>query len=55
MPHILIASPKDNVCATHKKLQIKILDARDEGEKLSAATEMREHILAAQSERELYN
>ena len=55
VPHIRIATPRDDVCATCEKLRKRVMDARDEEEKLSATTELRDHILAAQSERELYN
>ena len=55
VPHICIATPRDDVCATCEKLRKRVMDARDEEEKLSATTELRDHILAAQSGRELYN
>ena len=43
VPHIRIASPKDDVCATCKKLRKKIMDARDEEDKLTSTAAMRNH------------
>ena len=55
VPHLRIASPKDDVCASCEKLRKKIMDARDEEDKLTSTAAMTDHVLAAQNERELYN
>ena len=55
VPHIRIASPKDDVCTSFEKLRKKIMDARDKEDKLTSMAAMRDHVLAAQNERELYN
>ena len=52
MPYKRIASPKDDVCATCEKVIEKIMDARDEEDKLTSTAAMRDHVLAAQNERE---
>lgn len=48
LPHIKIASPKDDVCATCEKIRKMIIDAVDEESKLTASTDMRNHVLQAQ-------
>ena len=53
LPHIKIASPRDDVCATCEKLRKKLTDAVEEEEKLVASTEMRDHVLKAQKVRNL--
>ncbi|XP_053379714.1 uncharacterized protein LOC123532084 [Mercenaria mercenaria] len=55
VPHIRIAGPREDVCARCEKLRQHVMDARTEPEKLEATTELRDHILVAQNERELYN
>lgn len=55
IPHIKVASPRDDVCATCEKLRKKIMDAVSEEDKLASTGEMHCHIVLAQKERDLYN
>ncbi|XP_060601134.1 uncharacterized protein LOC132754508 isoform X3 [Ruditapes philippinarum] len=55
LPHIKIASPRDDVCATCEKLRKVVMDSRTEDEKLQGTANPREHIVNAQNEREVYN
>lgn len=55
LPHIKIATPKDDVCGTCEKIRKEIVDSVTEESKLEAANKMRDHVLLAQKERELYN
>ena len=48
LPHIRIASPRDDVCATCEKIRRSIMDAVTEDEKLTASESLRNHILLAQ-------
>ncbi|KAH3869855.1 hypothetical protein DPMN_033026 [Dreissena polymorpha] len=55
IPHIKVASPRDDVCATCEKLRKKNIDSVSEEDKLASTEEMRSHIVLAQKERDLYN
>lgn len=44
LPHIKIATPRDDVCAVCEKDRKQIMDAVTEEEKLSATENMKEHI-----------
>ncbi|XP_060568543.1 uncharacterized protein LOC132727145 isoform X2 [Ruditapes philippinarum] len=55
MPHIRIATPRDDVCATCERMRKMISDAVSEEDKLEALANMRQHILLAQRERDTYN
>ncbi|MES9881925.1 MAG: hypothetical protein ABW185_13685 [Sedimenticola sp.] len=55
LPHIKIATPRDDVCAVCEKIRKEIMDAVTEDEKLSATNKMKDHIVCAQSERDTYN
>ena len=50
LPHIKIATPRDDVCATCEKLRKKVQDSVTEEEKLQSANNLREHVLTAQNE-----
>ena len=50
IPHIKVASPRDDVCTTLEKLQKKIMDSVSEKDKLASS-----HIVLAQKERDLHN
>ena len=54
VPHIQIASPRMDVCATCETRRKDIMDAVTENEKLAATENMRKHLLCAQKERDLY-
>ena len=54
VPHIQIASPRMDVCATCETRRKDIMDAVTEQEKLAATDRMREHLLCTQKERDLY-
>ncbi|XP_052250406.1 uncharacterized protein LOC127857785 [Dreissena polymorpha] len=55
LPHVRIASPRDDVCATCEKMRHGVMDAITEEEKLLAVDALKTHILQAQREREVYN
>ena len=55
LPHIKIATPRDDVCATCEKLRKTIMDSVTEQEKLDSTNKLQEHILDAQKERDVYN
>ncbi|XP_052797705.1 uncharacterized protein LOC128229867 [Mya arenaria] len=55
IPHIKIASPRDDVCATCEKIRKRVMDAVEEDDKKEAADAYSAHITKAQQERELYN
>lgn len=55
LPHIKIASPREDVCAKCEKHRKNIQSAVEEDEKIEAAASFRDHVLIAQRERELYN
>ncbi|XP_052820507.1 uncharacterized protein LOC128246360 [Mya arenaria] len=55
VPHIKIASPRDDVCATCEKIRKRVMDAVEEDDKNEAADAYSAHITKAQQERELYN
>jgi len=55
VPHIKIATPRDDVCATCERLRKAVSDACEEEEKLSSAEALRQHILTAQKKRDAYN
>ncbi|XP_060600079.1 uncharacterized protein LOC132753609 isoform X1 [Ruditapes philippinarum] len=55
LPHIRIASPKDDVCATCEKLRRQISGTVTEDVTLETTTALRDHVLLAQKERDLYN
>ena len=55
LPHIKIATPRDDVCATCEKMRKLVMDAVTEEEKMESTNNMREHILDAQKERDVYN
>uniref|UniRef100_A0A8W8N980 DUF7869 domain-containing protein n=1 Tax=Magallana gigas TaxID=29159 RepID=A0A8W8N980_MAGGI len=56
LPHIRIAKPRDDVCATCEKLRKSVLDAVSEEEKLEAAPrKMQKHITHTQAKRKVYN
>lgn len=48
LPHVKIASPWDDVCATCEKFRKMVMDAREEEDKLQASTDLRNHVLKAQ-------
>lgn len=48
LPHIKIAWPRDDVCATCEKYRKAFVDEVTEEEKLEATTNMRKHITSAQ-------
>ncbi len=48
LPHILIAGPRDDVCAKCETLRRDVMDAVTEEEKLTATDSLRNHILSAQ-------
>jgi hypothetical protein len=48
LPHIKIASPREDVCASCEKMRVAVMDARAETEKLEATVALRDHILQAQ-------
>ncbi|KAJ8321700.1 hypothetical protein KUTeg_000171 [Tegillarca granosa] len=50
LPHIKIASPRNDVCANCEKYRKAVVDAVAEEEKLEATTNMRDHITSAQKE-----
>ena len=55
LPHIKVASLKDDVCSTCEKLRKEMMDSVTEESKLQSTERMRQHILLAQKEREVYN
>ncbi|XP_078328084.1 uncharacterized protein LOC144623518 [Crassostrea virginica] len=55
LPHIRIAKPRDDVCATCEKLRKCILDAVSEEDKLEAALKVQDHITHAQTDKKVYN
>lgn len=55
LPHIRIATPRDDVCAICEKLRKAIMDAITETEKLETSEKMKDHIMSAQRERAVYN
>ena len=55
VPHIKIASPREDVCATCERLRKDVSDALEEEEKLASAEALRQHIITAQKERDAYN
>ena len=54
VPHIQIASPRLDVCATCETSRKQVMDAVSEQAKLDATNSVRDHLLTAQNERELY-
>lgn len=55
LPHIIIASPRHDVCATCEQCRKNIVDAVTEEAKLQLTTRFQNHVLHAQAEREFYN
>jgi hypothetical protein len=55
MPHIKIANPREDVCATCEMLRKLVVDSVTEEEKLESTQKLQEHVLLAQKERETYN
>ena len=55
LPHIKIAKPRDDVCATCEKLRKTVVDSVTEEEKLESLNNMKQHITNAQRERDVYN
>lgn len=55
LPHIKIASPRDDVCATSERFRKEVMDSITEEEKLESTQKLRSHVQAAQKEREMYN
>ncbi|KAH3891653.1 hypothetical protein DPMN_015758 [Dreissena polymorpha] len=49
LPHVRIASPRDNVCATCEKMRHCVMDAITEEEKLLTVDALKMHILQAQT------
>jgi hypothetical protein len=49
LPHVRIASPRDDVCATCEKMRHGVMDAITEEEKLLAVDALKTHILQAQT------
>ena len=54
VPHIKIASPRDDVCQKCEQIRKKITDSVSEEDKMRTTTELQEHIQKAQGERDLY-
>lgn len=55
IPHIHIASPKDDVCVTCEKSWKKVMMPGNGEEKMLSFELTRQHILAAQNDHDLYN
>ncbi|KAH3694562.1 hypothetical protein DPMN_082001 [Dreissena polymorpha] len=55
IPHIKVASSRDNVYATCVKLRKTNMDSVSEEAKLAFIEEMHSYIVLAQNERDLYN
>lgn len=53
-PHIQIAKPEADVCATCELIRKRISSARSEEDKLQASLEMTDHITTVRMEREVY-
>ncbi|XP_060555741.1 uncharacterized protein LOC132716472 [Ruditapes philippinarum] len=54
VPHIVIASPRHDVCSKCEQYRKKIVDAVTESEKMAATSSVQTHIQLAQEERNLY-
>lgn len=54
MPHIKFMTPRTDVCDTCERLRSGVNNAVGEDETLDADQKLREHIFAAQEERDLY-
>ena len=48
VPHIKIASPREDVCATCERLRKDVSDALKEEENLASAEALRQHIITEQ-------
>ncbi|XP_053386664.1 uncharacterized protein LOC128550843 [Mercenaria mercenaria] len=55
LPHIRIATPRDDVCATCEKMRKAIVDSVTEEEKIQSASNFQNHVTNAQKERQVYN
>ena len=54
VPHIKIASPREDVCQKCEQIHKKITESVSEEDKMRTTTELQEHIQKAQRERDLY-
>ena len=54
LPHIRIATPRDDVCATCEKLRKQVSDAISEEDKIERSQQLTSHVIGAQRERAVY-